>query len=128
MEEQIAATLDDRQISDLVNDEQAWPAKEANALLKPTLPFGTGQRTDEVGKVREVDALSSFDGFDAERRGKMTLAGSRWAEEMHGLVSIDEAKLRQSDDAIAIERRLESEVEASECLDRRELCPSATPF
>src|SRR6478752_6805451 len=49
----------------------------------------------------------------------MTLAGSRWAEEMHGLVSIDEAKLRQGEDAIAVKRRLEGEVETNECLDRR---------
>lgn len=38
---------------------------------------------------------------------------------MHGLVSIDEAKLRQGEDAIAVKRRLEGEVETNECLDRR---------
>ena len=104
----------------IIDDEQAWPAEEANALLKPTLPFGTGQRTDEVGKVREVDALSSFYGFDSERRGKMTLAGSRWAEEMHGLVSFDEAKLGQGEDAISVEGRLEGEVETGKRFDCRQ--------
>ncbi|CUX64969.1 hypothetical protein AGR6A_Lc210003 [Agrobacterium sp. NCPPB 925] len=78
--------------------------------------MGTGQRTDEVGKVREVDALSGFDGFDAQRRGKMTLSCPRSAEEMYGLVSIDKAELRQGEDAIAVELRLEGKGEASECL------------
>lgn len=50
----------------------------------------------------------------------MTLAGSRWAEEMHGLVSIDEAKVRQGEDAISVEGRLESEVETCKGFDRRQ--------
>jgi len=40
-------------------------------------------------------------------------------KEMNGLVTIDEAELRQGEYPIAIERKLEGEVEAGERLDRR---------
>ena len=48
----------------------------------------------------------------------MAFAGSRWAEEMDGLVTINEAELRQGEDAISVEGGLEGEVETSERLDR----------
>ncbi|MBB2755614.1 UNVERIFIED_ORG: hypothetical protein GGI57_006360 [Rhizobium aethiopicum] len=110
--------MDDRQVADLVDDQQAWPAEEANAILKPAFSFGTGKRTNEIGERRKIHALSGLHGFDAERCGEMAFACSRWAKEMNGFMTIDEAELRQGEDTIAIERRLEGEVEAGERLDR----------
>ena len=117
LEEQIAAAGDDRQISDLVNDQQARPAEEANAFLQPGFPFGTGERCDQVGQRAKVDALAGFDGLDPERRGQVALAGSRRPEEVDGLVALDEAKLRQCEDAVLVERGLEAAIEARQGLD-----------
>jgi hypothetical protein len=94
--------------------------EEANALLEPTFPFGTGKRTDQVSERREEHALSGFHGFDAQRCGTMALSRSRWAEEMNRLVTVDEPELRQAENAIPIERGLEGRVETGKGLDRRQ--------
>src|SRR5262249_41125580 len=47
----------------------------------------------------------------------MTLARSRWAEEVDYLVAPDKIELGKSENAISVERRLEREVEARERLD-----------
>ena len=47
----------------------------------------------------------------------MALAGAGRAEQVHHLGAVDELQLGQCQDAVAIERRLECEVEASERLD-----------
>lgn len=50
LEEQVAAALDDRQVADLIDDEQLGPAEEAQALPQGALALGLGQRTDQVGQ------------------------------------------------------------------------------
>ena len=117
LEEQVAAAGDDREITDLVDDQQTWPAEEADAFLQPSLALGPGQRCNEVGKRTEVDALACFDSLDAERHSEMAFAGSRRPEEMDGLVPFDETQLREREDPIAIEGGLESEIEAGERFD-----------
>lgn len=117
LEEQIAAAGDDREIADLIDDQQTWPAEEADALLQPALAFGPGQRCNEIGQRAEVDALASFDGFDAERHGEMAFAGSRRPEKMHRFMPVDETQLRKREDPISIEGGLEGEIEAGECFD-----------
>ena len=44
----------------------------------------------------------------------MALAGPWWAEEVDHLVAIDEVELSKGENAVAVERRLEREVEAGE--------------
>jgi hypothetical protein len=87
--------LDGRQVADLVDNQQAWPAEEPNALLQSTFSFGTGKRTNEVGEGRKIHTLSGLHGFDTERCGEMAFACSRRTKEMNGLMMIDEAELRQ---------------------------------
>jgi len=106
LEEQIAAAGDDREIADLVDDEQARPAEEADALLQASFALGTGERRDEVGESREVDALACLHGLDAESRRKVALAGSRRSEEMDDFGAFDEAELGEREDPVAIERGL----------------------
>ena len=50
----------------------------------------------------------------------MALAGAGRAEEVNDLAAVDEAKLGERQDAVAVERGLEGEVEAGERLDRGE--------
>ena len=118
LEEQVAAAGDDRQVADLVDDEQRRPAEEADALVQPAFALGPGQRGDEVGQRGEVDALSGLDGLDAERGGEVALAGAGRAEEVDDLAAVDEVELGQRQDAVAVERGLEGEVEAGQRLDR----------
>ena len=47
----------------------------------------------------------------------MALAGAGWAEQMHDLGAVDELQLGERQDAVAIERGLEGEVEAGERFD-----------
>src|SRR5512132_2723749 len=54
LEEQVAAAGDDRQVADLVDDEQRGAAEPADAFAQASLAFGPGQRGDDVGEAREV--------------------------------------------------------------------------
>ena len=122
LEEQVAAAGNDRQVADLVDDQERCAAEIAQAL--PELPFalGGGQRGDDVGQSGEVDALAGLDRLDGERGGQVALAGAGRAEQMHDLGTVDEGQLGQGEDAVAIERGLEGEVEAGERLDRGQPC------
>ena len=120
LEEQIAAAGDDGQVSDFVDDQQRGPAQEANPLAQLPLPFGLGESADDVGKACKIDAATGLHSFHAQRRGEMALAGSGWAEEVDHLMAVDKVELGQRENAIAIKRRLEREVESCERLDSRE--------
>src|SRR3954463_10318492 len=112
LEEQVAAPRDDRQVANLVDNEQLRPAEKAEAFAQRALPLGFGERGDEVGEGGEVDAMPCFDRFDPERERKVALAGAGLAEEVHDLVVVNEVQLRQGEDPVAVERGLEGEVEA----------------
>src|SRR4029077_1755465 len=67
LEEQVGAAGGDRQVSDLVDDEQGVAGDEANALLELSFALGLGQRGDDVSQGSEVDALAGLDRLNAER-------------------------------------------------------------
>ena len=73
-------------------------------------------------RVAEVDAAAGLHRLDAERDGEVPLAGAGRAEEVDDLVAVDEVELGEGQDPVAVERRLEGEVEAGQRLDGRELC------
>ncbi len=50
LEEQVASAGDDRQVSDLIDDEQARSAEEADTFLQSALPFGA--RLPLAGRIR----------------------------------------------------------------------------
>ncbi len=104
LEEQVASASDDREITDLVNDQETGPAEEADAFLKSSFAFGSGQGRNEIGQWEEVDAFAGFDGFDAARNCQMAFAGSRWPEEVNGLVAVNKAELCEGEDPISVER------------------------
>ena len=57
----------------------------------------------------------------------MALAGAGRPEQVDDLGAVDEVELGERQDAVAIERGLEGEVEAGERLDGREPCHHAAP-
>lgn len=77
LEEQVAATLNDWQVADLVNDEERRPAQEPDPLAQLAFAFGLGQNADDVGKACKVDAAAGLHGLDPEGGGEMPQ--SRWA-------------------------------------------------
>jgi len=117
LEEQVAGTGADREIADLVDDQQRGAAEKADALAQAALAFGACQRGDDVGEREEVDAAAGADRLDAERDGEVGLSGARRPEQMQHLVAIDEVQLRQGQDAVAVEGGLEREVVALQRLD-----------
>src|SRR4051794_10516558 len=56
LEEEVAATRRDRQVADLVDHEERGAAQIADALSELAVVFGLGERGDDVGQGREVDA------------------------------------------------------------------------
>ena len=48
LEEQIASAGHDRQVADLVDDEQSGPAVEADPLAQCAFTFGFGERSDQI--------------------------------------------------------------------------------
>src|SRR5205807_600888 len=107
----------DGEIDDLIDDQQRRTAEVSDALAQATFSVGLGERIDDVGERREVDAATGADGLDAERRGQVTLSGAGLADEVDHLMTIDEVELRQCQNLVAVERRLEREVEAGQRLD-----------
>ena len=77
--------------------------------------------------MAEVDAAAGLDRLDAEREAQMALAGAGRAEEVDDLGAVDELELGERQDAVAVERGLEGEVEAGERLDGGAAAPSAAP-
>jgi hypothetical protein len=74
LEEQTAAIGEDRQVADLIDDQECGAAEEANLVAQPALVLGLGERGDEVGKRDEVDAAAGPDRLDPEGNRKMALA------------------------------------------------------
>ena len=119
--------VNDRQVADLVDDQERGPAQEADPLAQLAFAFGLGESADDVGQARKVDAAAGLHGLDAERGGEMTLAGAGRPQEVDDLVALDEVELGERQDPVAVERRLEGEVEAGQRLDGRELGHPAAP-
>src|SRR3546814_5629256 len=72
LEEQVAAAWDDRQVADLVDDQQGRSAEEADALRQTTLALGAGELAEQLGEGAEVDAAPGLHGLDAERSEEHT--------------------------------------------------------
>src|SRR5262249_9842146 len=76
LEEQIAGASADGEIADLINDEQRGAAKEADAFAQTSFAVGLGERVDDIGERREVDAAAGADSLDAKSCRQVTLAGT----------------------------------------------------
>ena len=120
LEEQVAPARRDRQVADLVDDEQRGAAEEANTFAQRTLAFGLGELGDEIGERDKVDKFAGTYRLDSEGNCKMALAGAGRPEQVNHFGAGDEVETGQSHDSIAIERRLEGEVEPGERLDHRQ--------
>ena len=117
MKEQVPAAGDDGEVADLVDDEELRPAEEPDPLPQGALALGLGQRADELGEGGEVDAAAGLDRLYGQGDGQMGFAAAGLAEEVDDLVPADEVEPGQGEDAVAVERGLEREVEPGQRLD-----------
>ena len=122
LEEEVGPSRGNRQVADLVDDQERGAGMEADLLRQPALPLGLAQRFDQFGKARSIDAPAGLDGGDPKRRGQVALAGAGWAKEVDDLGPPDEVELGQRCDPLAVERGLEAELEALQRLHGQELC------
>ena len=106
LEEQACAALRDGQISDFIDDEEGGPREEADFFGELPLSFGFREGFGEFRERRFADALSGFDGGDAERGREVAFSGSGRSEEVDGFASPDEVELGQSGDSLPAELRL----------------------
>ena len=106
LEEQIAAARRDRQVSDLVDDEQRWTTQVADTLTQHAIAFGLGQGGNNVSQGGEVDAAAGFDSLDGERGSQMGLAGARRTSVI--MPGVQRLKLRSVIRSIHVPARLSS--------------------
>src|SRR3954466_15003458 len=118
LEEQVAAARSERQVPDLVDDEQRKAAEVPDPLAQYALAFGLRERSNYIGERPEVDAATGLYCLDAERQAEMRLARAGWANKVDGLGAVYELQLGEGHDAVLVKRGLEGEVEAGQCFDR----------
>ena len=93
------------------------PAQEAQTFAQGALPLRLGERTDDVGQGGEVDRTAGLDSLDTKSQRQVGFAAPRLPNEVDDLMAVDELELGQGEDAVAVERGLEREVEAGQGLD-----------
>ena len=109
--EEHSAILADRQVADLVDDEQGRMGQHTQPSGELACGLGIGERLDQSGQRAVVDAAAGFGGRDGLADGQMSLADSRRPQEDHVLAATQEPQLVQALDLLALDARLEGEVE-----------------
>ena len=120
LEEQAGTTLDNRKEADLVDNQERGIDMGPHLGLQQSDPFGLDQVVDQIRKGDPVDTPAGPDGGNTDCGGQMGLAGSRGTQQMDHLAPFDEGQFGQGHDPVAVEGRLEGEVEAFECLHRQQ--------
>ena len=121
LEEQMRAVAIDRDVPDLVDDEELGLAIELQSLLDAVLGVGLRERRDQRHGLGKVGPIAFGYGLDAQGDREMSLPDAGWPEEDDVLSVRDVAALSQLLDPLLVDRRLEGEVERLQCLDVGEL-------
>ena len=110
----------DRQVADLVDDQQPRHGVELEPLLEPPLGVRLGERGDQVGRRGEEHAVAGLDGLEPEADRQVGLAHAGRAEHDDVVAVLDEVTARQRLDLLLVERRLIAEVEGLQRFDEGE--------
>ena len=121
LEEQMRAVTVDRDVADLVDDEELGLAVKLQTLLDPVLGIGLGQGRDKRHGLGKVGPVAFGDRLDAQGHGQVSLPDARRAQEDDVLAISDKPALRELLDPLLVDRGLEGEVEALQGLDIGEL-------
>jgi hypothetical protein len=110
----------ERDVSDLIADEQRVALEAPEFLVETALALGVGEQRDPLGRGAKQDTLPGEACSDGERGREVGLAGAGWAEEDHVLLAVEEVELAEMLDDLFFDRALEGEVELLQRLARGE--------
>ena len=120
LEEQVRGFGFERDVADLVDDEQRVAAEADEFGLQPAGVVGVGEPCDPVGGGGEQDPVPGLAGPDRQADGEVGLAGAGRAEEHHVVLGGDEVQGAQVRDEVAFEAAGVVEVELLQALAGRE--------
>ena len=115
-EHQVRGLGVERDVADLVDDQQRDPLQPVELVVEAALALGVGQQRDPFGGGAERDAVAGQAGADPERDRQVRLAGAGRAEQDDVLAAGEEVELAEVQDRLAPQRGLEGEVELLERL------------
>jgi hypothetical protein len=121
LEEQMRAVAIDRDVADLVDDQELGLAVELQPLFDFVFGIGLRQGRDQRHGLGEVGPVALGYGLDAERHRQMRFSYPGRAQEDDVFAVGDEPASGQVFDPLAVDRRLEGEVEVLQRFDEREL-------
>ena len=85
----------ERDVADLVNDQQRDERQAFELGLELALAFGLGEPGDPLGRGRELHALAGQARADPEGGRDVGLAGAGRAEQDHVLAGVEEVELAE---------------------------------
>src|SRR5215207_1260020 len=115
-EHQVRGLGIERDVADLVDDQQRDPLQSGELVIEAAVALRVGEHGDPFGGGAERDAVSGEAGADADRDRQMTFPGPRRAEQDEILAAGEEVELAEMQDLVAADRGLEGEVELLERL------------
>src|SRR6266566_4680272 len=120
LEEEHGAGACDREVAELVDDQERREDERLEPLAEPTRRLGFLERRDEIGEGAVVDAAATLGGGDREADREVGLPHTGRPEEDDVFFALDEAERVQAVELLAFDRRLEAEVEVGERLHGRQ--------
>lgn len=109
LEEQHCPGLTDRDVADLIDDEQRWMAENRQAPFERSGRLSVFEIRDQVSKRAVVHAPAELRRRNREADGKVCLANSWRTEEHDVLLALKEPELGKTLDLLTLDRRLEGE-------------------
>ncbi len=110
----------DRQVADLIDDQEPRHGVELELLVQAAFRQGPGEGRDQGRGRGEEHAIAVFDGLEAQAHGQVRLADPRRAEDNHILSVLDEVTAGQGLELLLVDRGLVAEVKGVQPLDEGE--------
>src|SRR5918996_909469 len=121
LEEQVRGVGLERQVAELVDDEEPRLGELGELVLEPSLAVRPGERRYQRRRLNEQDRVAGKDRGPPDRDGEVGLADARRPEQQQRLAVGDEPAGCEIADLLRVERGLGFEVEAGEVPHVREL-------
>ena len=116
LEEQVRGLGFERDVADLVDDQQRVASEAAQLVLQAAVVVGAGEAVDPLGGGREQDPVPGLAGADRDAGGEVGLAGAGRSEEDDVVLGGDEVEGAQVRDQVASQAAGVVEVELLEGL------------
>src|SRR5215831_1047411 len=116
LKENRCAQLVQRQVSHLVDDQDARSQVHAHAPVEPAFPIGPTEIGNEVMCGHEISAEAGLDGGFGQCDAEMRFADAWWSKENHVTGFVDETQRSQLANLPFVDRRLKAEIELIEVL------------